>query len=317
MTRGWTFGFAVSVVLLTEWALGEEALSARDANAAGHGSGPVASAAFDPGEGAAIERVPLAAPNPCELDELTAAPSRPVWTAGAQTTQCGSLETDYGWFWQGMGGGVRQTATAMSVRYGITPRLDVRWGIPAHLVQSGGESPDLTGVSDQTVSLTWRFMEQGTRVPAMALGYGFKIPTANPAKGFGTGYVDHQLAFIASRNVRKLHLDFNSVGTLAGCPDGHDPALLYGLVMSAPATRRMTWLLETVGGSQPGTADRLGQSLLGAQWTVRPWLVLDTAYTRAWTAGSPRQQFTVGWTWASRPRAVDLLREKATRVFAR
>lgn len=275
-------------------------------------------AAFEPGLGAAVERAPVAPDDdPCRAPELTAAPSRPLWTAGAATTQCGVLETDYGWQWQGMGGGIRQTAAAMSVRYGLTPHLDVRWGVPAHLAQSGGGMPALQGVSDQSLSLTYCFKEQGVRMPAMALGYGLEIPTGNPAKGFGAGYVDHQLAFIASRDAGELHFDFNTVGTLAGGPGGLDGATQYGLVLSMPATKRLIWLLETDGGSQPGTPDRFGQALAGVQWSVRPSLVVDAGYTRAYTAGSPRQQFTVGWTWSTRPGAVALARTQIARLLVR
>jgi hypothetical protein len=305
------------VILVTCCAVGEEG-GTGDGKASAEHRGAANAEAFEPVFGAAVERAPVASDaDPCSALELTAAPSRPLWTAGAATTQCGVLETDYGWLWQGMGGGMRQTAAAMSVRYGLTPRLDVRWGVPAHLAQSGGGMPALEGVSDQSLSLTYCFKEQGVRTPAMALGYGFEIPTGNPAKGFSSGYVDHQLAFIASRDVGKLHFDFNTVGILAGGPGGLDGAAQYGLVLSIPATRRLLWLLETDGGSQAGTADRIGQALAGLQWSVRSFLVVDAGYTRAYTAGSPRQQFTAGWTWSSRPGAVALARMRMARLLGR
>lgn len=318
MTRFWKAAWMVVVVLLCSHALGDEERNGDGSAAAERRAGAATGSALAPGFGAGVERAPVASgPGPCEQDELEAAPSRPNWTAGAATTQCGVLETDYGLLWQGMGGGVRQTAAGMSVRYGITPQMDLRWGVPARLWQSGGGTPALEGVSDQWLSVTYRFREQGARVPAMALGYGFKIPTANPAKGFGTGYVDHQLAFIASRDVRRLHFDFNTVGTLAGGPGGYNGAAQYGLVLSSAATKRLTWLLETDGGSQPGTTDRYGQALVGLQWNVRSWLVADTGYTRAYTAGSPRQQFTVGWTSSSRPGAVAMARARMKRLLGR
>ncbi|MFP5230404.1 MAG: hypothetical protein ACLGXA_22540 [Acidobacteriota bacterium] len=300
--------------LMSYGAAGEDGGSA-DKNAAERAV--VSTRAFEPAFGAGVTRTLIAADSdPCDTADLTATPSRPVWTAGAQTTQCGVLETDYGWLWQGLGGGFRQTAAAMSMRYGVTPRLDLRWGVPAHLTQSGGGAPALQGVSDQSLSLTYRFAEQSSRLPAMALGYGFKIPTANPAKGFGTGFVDHQLAFIASRDVRKLHFDFNTAGILAGSPRGYDGAAQYGLVLSVPATKQ--WMfVETDGGSLPGIADRFGQALAGVQWSVRPWLVIDTAYTRAYTAGLPRQQFTVGWTWSTRPAPVVMARQRLARLLGR
>jgi len=239
--------------------------------------------------------------NPCSLPDVTSQPSRPEWSSGAQTTQCGVIENDFGWLWQAMGGGATQMILPLSVRYGLTPRMDVRWGLPTRMEQSGSGSPTLTGVTDQWVNVTYRYKEQGARVPAMALSYGFKIPTANPAKGFGSGYVDHQLAWIASRDLRRLHFDFNAVGTLAGVPGGHDGAVQYGLALSFPATKTLGLIVETDGGPQPATPDRFGQALLGVSWAVRPWLVLDTGYTKAYTAGAPRQQFTMGFTYAHRP----------------
>lgn len=211
------------------------------------------------------------------------------------------MENDFGWLWQAIGDGVTQTVLPTSVRYGLTPRMDMRWGLPTRMQQSGGGSRRVVGVTDQWLSWTYRYQEQGKRTPAMALSYGFKIPSANPAKGFGSGYADHQLVWIASRDVRQLHFDFNTVGVLAGSPDGYEGAVQYGLAVSLPATRTVGMIVESDGGSQPGTPDRFGQALLGVSWAVRPWLVLDSAYTKAYTAGAPRQQFTVGLTYAHRP----------------
>lgn len=249
---------------------------------------------------------PVAAPaqglaNSCAAADVVSQPSRPEWSSGAQTTQCGVMENDFGWLWQPLGGGVTQTVYPLSVRYGLTPRMDLRWGMPTRMQQSGGGTQALTGVTDQWLSVTYRYLEQGRRVPAQALSYSFKIPTANPAKGFGSGYADHQLTWIASRDVRRLHFDFNAVGTLAGAPRRVDGAAQYGLALSAPATKTLGLIVETDGGSEPGSADRFGQALLGASWTVRPWLVVDAAYTKAFTAGTPRQQLTMGFTYAHRP----------------
>ncbi len=135
-------------------------------------------------------------------------------------------------------------------------------------------------------------------MPALALNYGVKVPSANPAKGFGTGFTDHVLTLISSRDFGRAHFDFNVVGTIAGEPYGHEGAAQFGLALSLPVSRRFTWVLDSYGGSQPGTTNRYGAVLSGGTWTVHPWLVLDAAYTRAYTAGAPRQQITMGVTHA-------------------
>ena len=261
----------------------------------------VATVERSPSDGTAEPERTASVLEPRGMTEISASPSRPTWTGGASTSDRGEVESDFGWQWQSMGMAVQQWILPSSVRYGLTSKVELRWGLPAHMVQHGGGTAPLTGISDQSLSALYRFREQGKWLPALALNYGIKIPIANPAKGFGSGYADHQLVFIASRDIGRVHLDFNTVGTIAGSPDGHDGAAQYGLALSLPVSRRFTWLLDCYGGPTPGTTDRYGAALTGGTWALRPWLVLDTAYTRTYTAGAPRQQFTIGITHAMRP----------------
>lgn len=255
----------------------------------------------DPAIGSASLEPALSAPtpDPCNSTEIAAAPSRPNWTAGAATTQCNVLEFDSGWLFQPMGHHVGQRLLSSSVRYGLTPRMDLRWGMPGPIEESGGGTK-IRDVTDQWFSLTYRFLEQQKRMPAFAFGYGIKGPLADPVKGFGTGFVDHQLVFIASRDLGRVHADFNIVGTIAGGAAGKDGAAQFGLAVSLAVTRQLSWILESDGGPQPGTPDRYGAALMGGSWAFRPWLVFDAAYTQVYTAGAPRAQYTAGVTCARR-----------------
>jgi len=136
----------------------------------------------------------------------------------------------------------------------------------------------------------------------MALSYGAKIPTANPAKGFGSGLTDHQVVLLVSRDLGKSHLDFNMVGLIAGTPHGHDGAAQFGMALSRPVTGKLTLILESCGGPQPGTSNRFGAALAGATYNLRPDLVVDLAYSRQYTAGAPREMVLAGITWARRLR---------------
>jgi hypothetical protein len=291
----WKFALVAAFATFGSWGVAEAEGPASPKEAAAILSGTDGSEpAFDQG---AMARTAA----PVVREETAASPSRPTWTGGASTSDQGELQTDFGLQWQSMGMGVGQMVLPSSVRYGVTSRLELRWGLPAHMTQSGGGTAPLEGVSDQNLSALYRFHEQGSRMPALAFDYGVKIPSANPAKGFGTGYTDHQLVFVASRDLGRAHLDFNLVGTVAGEPYGHDGAAQCGLALSLAVTSRFTWVLDSYGGPQPGTADRYGAALSGGTWALRPWLVVDAAYTRAYTAGAPRQQFTVGITHAMKP----------------
>jgi hypothetical protein len=241
------------------------------------------------------------APDACLLAEVTANPTRPNWDTSASTTQCGIIETDYGWMSQPMGSGVNQWMLISSMRYGLTPKLDLRWGLTNHINQSGGGTQSLEGVGDQWLNARYRFVEQSKWMPAVAFDYGFKIPMANPAKGFGSGFVDHQFAMIASRDLGKYHFDFNTVGTVVGGKQGHDGAAQFGLALTRSVTPKLSWIAESYGGPQPGTSNRFGAAFAGASYILRQTLVMDIAYSRTYTAGSPRQQFLFGFTFAMRP----------------
>ncbi len=245
---------------------------------------------------------PVSAPvrDLCNDSAIVASPSRPVWDSGAATTQCGNLETDYGWQYQPMSMGVHQQSFATSLRYGLTPRMDLRWGLTNRIYQGGGGLPEAQGIGDQSLSTTLRFLEQGAHAPAMAFSYGVKIPMANPAKGFGTGFTDHSFVLVASRDLGKLHVDSNVMGVLGGSSRGFDGATLAGLALSRPVTPKLTAFLETCGGSQPGTSDRAGTALLGATYSLKPHLVFDVAIARTYTAAISRTQFTAGCTYSRR-----------------
>jgi len=239
--------------------------------------------------------------DPCTQPEIVSSPSRPYWDGGAATTQCGIIESDFGWLGQPMGDGQKQWMLVSSVRYGITPKLDLRWGLIDHIFQSGGPNEPMHGAGDQCLGVTYRFHEQGRTLPAMALSYGIKIPVADAEKGFGTGRVDYQIVFIASRDLGPVHLDFDTVGTVTNEEHGHDGAAQFGLAITRQVTGKLALILESYGGPQPGTADRFGVALTGVSYSLRPWLVLDAAYAKTYTAGAPRQQLIFGMTYSMRP----------------
>lgn len=248
--------------------------------------------------GSVLEVTVLKSPDPCALSGLDASPSRPTWTGGASTSECGQVQSDFGWFLQPASDGGRQWMLPSSVRYGLSPRMELRWGLPSHIDQRDGSGGRQKGISDQSLSVLYRFHEQGRLTPAFAFSYGAKIPSANPGKGLGSGYADHQLVFVASRDVRCIHLDFNAVATAAGSAKGHDEAVQYGLAVSMPFSRRFTGVIDNYGGSQPWLDIESGAALVGGTFALRPWLVLDGAFTYTYVGDPNGPQATLGVTHA-------------------
>lgn len=239
--------------------------------------------------------------DPCATPEIQPNSMSPTWNRQAGTVQCGALETDNLTILQPMGKRVSQWIVGATAKYGMTPRLELRWALPGRMYEGGNGSSSLAGTTDQWLGTLFRFHDQQRWIPDLALDYAFKIPTGNPAKGFGSGYGDHVLTFIASRDLGPNHIDFNAVGTLAGGPAGHEGAAQFGVGFSRTLAHHIMTTIEAFGGPQPATHDRYGAAFLGASWGLRPWVSFNGGCVRSYTAGSPRGQYMFGFIYTVRP----------------
>lgn len=260
---------------------------------------------------------PLKNADACRDSELQPNSMSPTWNIQASTVQCGALETDNLATLQPLGGGVTQSSLGTTAKYGLAPRLEIRWGLPGRMYQGGRGTPRLAGTTDQWLAALYRFHDQAGWTPDLALDYAFKLPTANPAKGFGSGYADHLLTFIASRDLGPNHIDFNLVGTLAGGPRGHDGAAQFGMGFSRTFAHNLMGTLEAFGGPQPGTPDRYGAIFLGGSWGLKPSLALNGGCIRSYTAGSPRAQYMLGFIYTMRPGFALPAQKRLGRIFGR
>jgi hypothetical protein len=260
---------------------------------------------------------PVKASDGCSATEIEPNSMSPTWDAQAETTPCGALETDNLLVRQPLGAGVWQQTMTTTVKYGLAPRIEVRWVLPGRISQTGEGTPRLGGTTDQWLGALYRFHDQGRWAPDLALDYAFKIPTANPAKGFGSGYADHQLTLIASRDLGPNHIDLNVVGTIAGAVAGSDGAAQFGMAFTRSFSARLLGTIEAFGGPQPGVSGRYGAVLAGGSWGIRPWLAFNGGLIHSYTAGSPRQQYLIGFIYSIRPGFPTLKESRLTRVFGR
>lgn len=239
--------------------------------------------------------------DPCLGGPVVSNPIRPNWNSSTATTLCGILELDSGWQRQPMGGRLSQQPLVTDFRYGITPRLDLRFGLGAWVVQSGGTAEQSSGVGDQWLIGRFRYHDGAGLRPSLSLLYGWKFPTASPSAGLGTGYASQQIGQIASLDQGKNHVDITLIEQLNNASDGTEAGFQAGVALTRPLNSHLSFILESYGGSQPGTADRLGANLGALCYALRPWLLIDGAYTEVYTAGEPRSALTFGFTWAMRP----------------
>jgi len=238
--------------------------------------------------------------SPCSGKPIVSTPTRPTLSTATDVTQCGTLEAEYGFERQWIGGGSVRNDLTGGLRFGIAANLDFRWASSDYLNLS---SPGIaqTGFGDTWLGLKYRYLSQTKVRPSMGLSYTAKIPSADAARGLGSGQFDHSLAFLFSRDVHPFHFDFNAIPELIGRPggQGYDHHVGFALANWLTATKQLSVVAEPYGYTAlNSTTPAFSSVLAGASYQVTPRLVLDTGFDVGVTHYAPRQRISVGITCA-------------------
>jgi hypothetical protein len=236
----------------------------------------------------------------CYADAIAANPNRPTVSNPANITQYGVLELEYGWdrFWPEEG--IRQISLGGLLKFGMFCDIELRWNTTSFLSQTDA------GGTHQTFGDNWlgteiRFHRQTQRLPTMAFGYAFKIPSANTENGLGTGRADHSFTFGASESVAHFNLDFNFTQFLIGRPtvSGFDQNQQLALAFSHAIHGRLQFAGEFYGETQLNqTTPGFASSLWAVTYTVVPRLVIDGGFEAGITSGGPHRHAFVGATYS-------------------
>ena len=234
-------------------------------------------------------------------DGIVANPNRPTVANPADITQYGVLEVEYG-FNHVMGPQRERDNNLVGLfKFAATCNLEIRWDTDSLLRQSIGGTTQ-TGVGDSALGFQYRFVHQKKLVPAMAISYSLTFPSASVSKGLGTGKYDHQIRFLASKDVLGVHFDFNTAYFFLGRTGGRgtDQNAEMNLAFSHPIYKKLQFTGEFYGDMQfnngtPAFAD----GLWALTYTVTPRLVVDAGIDHALTSTAPfRRSYFVGVTYS-------------------
>jgi Putative MetA-pathway of phenol degradation len=236
----------------------------------------------------------------CLSTVISSVPSRPTVSNGADTTQCGVVEAEYGLERQWPGGGAHRDDLSGGLRLGLTPRLDFHWasGDFWNIVDGSGRR---TGFGDTWLGLKYRFLSQTKHRPGLAVFYQAKVPSADETRGFGSGQVDHAISFLVSQDIHRFHFDFNATPLLAGRQGapGVDHNTGLALSFSVPLTARLGLVAEGYGYTflnQENPA--FASTMAGVTYQVHPRLLLDTGMDVGVSPDAPHKRIYVGVTYA-------------------
>lgn len=236
----------------------------------------------------------------CYADSISANPNRPTVANPADITQYGVLELEYGLDRVWPQAGAHQTSLGGLLKFGMLCDVELRWNTTSFLSQTN-ENGTSRGAGDNWIGPQVRIYKQTKHVPTLAFSYALKIPTASAAQGLGTGEVDHAFTFLASKDLARVHFDFNATRFLVGreLGSGFDQNEQLNLAFSRPIHGALQFTGEfygetTLNAATPGFAS----SLWALTYSVSPRLVIDGGFEAGLTSGGPRRHAFVGFTWS-------------------
>jgi hypothetical protein len=236
----------------------------------------------------------------CTGAAVVSVPTRPTVASAANTTQCGVVELEYGLERQWPGDGANRDDLTGGLRFGITRNLDIHWS-SADFLHLTDKSGNRTGFGDTRLGSRYRFLKQTKRLPSLGVLYEAKIPSANAVLGLGSGEIDHSISFLASKDLRRLHFDFNLIGLLARrtTASGFDHSTGFALASYLSVTHRLSAVLEPYGYTRLSQSTPAFASLMfGFDYEINPHLYLDSGLDVGATSGAPRKRVFVGITCA-------------------
>jgi len=234
----------------------------------------------------------------CYADSIAANPNRPTVANPADITQYGVLELEYGWDRVWPVEGVTQTSTSGLLKFAVLCDVELRWNMTSFLSQTDASGTHRT-FGDNWLGPQVRVYKQTKGVPTLAFSYAVKIPSASTEDGLGSGAVDHQLTFLASKDVAKIHFDFNASEFLIGGGDGFDRNQQYNLAFSHAIRGPLEFTGEFYGNTRLNrTTPGFASSLWALTYTVTPRLVVDGGFEAGLTPGGPHRHLFFGVTYA-------------------
>jgi len=188
---------------------------------------------------------------------------------------------------------------------GVLPNIAVGIGFGgqfeerSHIAGKDHES----GLGDLVVGAKWAFFSETNGLPAQAFSFSVKFPTADDDKGLGSGKIDYDLTWIASKMLTEtVGFHVNAGYTWVGEPDGEEVGDIvhYGAAVDVQLNEAVQWVGEVFAERElQGGAQTVVQYNTGFRWGASDALTLDvSAGSSLYGDDAPDFTATIGLTWA-------------------
>jgi hypothetical protein len=233
--------------------------------------------------------------------------TRPLIIDDADPLDTGNGKVEGG-FWHEKDGSCKNWDWPIGLGYGLLPGLEVNLGLGGAFQQmteidaSGVECvKSESGMGDLVLNLKWQFLEETTWMPRQAIVPAVKFPTANKDTGLGSGEIDYDLTWIASKSFSDtvgghLNLGYSFIGESAGEDVGD--IIHYGMALDCQVTGPLQWVGEIYAEKElmSGT-DHIIMFNTGLRWFPLDGLMIDVAAGSHISSAGPDLTATAGLTW--------------------
>jgi hypothetical protein len=226
-------------------------------------------------------------------------PSRPTVSNPAEFQKPGVLQLEVGYNANFHAPGVHLLQDMpLALRFAVNRRLLLEFDTdsPSSQTVAGMRT---TGAGDSQLGIQLVLQHEKESRPGFSVAYYIKLPTADNAKGLGTGRVDHNFIALVSKKMGGTTVDFNADFLFSGrtTDNGHALSGQGALAASRNVTRRVGIQGELSGSSrndaQPGAMLALG----AVTYQINRRLVLDSGLRVGLTHDAPRSGLFGGLTF--------------------
>jgi hypothetical protein len=165
-------------------------------------------------------------------------PDRPDVTNGTHTVDIGLLQIEIGGLYTHPGARQHGFGSPFTARVGLTGWLEARIGTDGFVMQTDGVLQQ-TGIGNTQLGAKLRLWSDPGGVPVLSILPTINLPTADAAKGFGSGDRDYTVALLTGTDIGKhWHVDGNyGIGRIgAGNGEPHFAQHLVSVSASVAAT---------------------------------------------------------------------------------
>ena len=223
---------------------------------------------------------------------------RPLTVDDAGTVEANRFQLEVGYSYEHEAA-CDHSDVPVTVSSGLTPKLQLSVGTGGQFEDRQdvwGRQTSETDLDDLRVGAKAHLLDAERFWFDQALAVAVKIPTASRSKGFGSGNVDFDLMYIATRKLRSgFNVDFNIGYTWVG---GDDDWLNSGLALRWQVAERVELVGEVFANTPVTAASAMTVAMTGgARWQVVDSVVLDVAVGAGLRGAAPDITATIGLTW--------------------